>query len=493
MVSGLLLAGGARAQAPFTAGSISPYTDPATGALGALGTTATGAVVGLARGAQGTWTASDVAGPGAVAGPAVPYIDPANHELLAFAQAPSGDFIQFERIAATGAWTAYDMTTLFNLPTVAGPVAPYTDPGNGELLAFAQTPSGDFVQFERLAATGAWAAHDITAAFSLSKVAGPVVPYTDPANGELLAFARSPSGDFVQFERNSTTGAWRAFDISSLFNASTVAGPVIPYTDPGNGELIAFAQSPRGDFVQFERQASTGNWIGYDMTSLFNLSKVAGPVVPYTDPGNRELIAFSRAPNGDLVQFERPGPWTESDLTDLSGVGYVAGAVVPYADPSTHDLLAFATDPSGGALAFSRDAGGSWTAEPVPTPAPVQPVAVNQVLPVPPVSKHRGGRAVRARFVLAWTWDHTRTRLRSVRVRGLPRGARIDVRCKGDGCPRTATASAYKRLARFRRALDGRVFRAGDVMTITVSAANRRSERIAVRFRDGKAPSARLL
>jgi hypothetical protein len=37
------------------------------------------------------------------------------------------------------------------------------------------------------------------------------------------------------------------------------------------------------------------------------------------------------------------------------------------------------------------------------------------------------------------------------------------------------------------------VFKAGDVVTITVAAPGRRAERIALRIRDGREPVARLL
>jgi hypothetical protein len=444
LVMSLLIAGGAQAAGPYAAGSIIPFTDPANGELSALGTTAAGAIVQFARNAQGTWTSSDITVAGAVSGTAVPYTDPQGGGLIAFAQSPSGDFIQFARSSSTGAWVGYDMSSLYNLGQVAGPVLPYTDPQGGGLIAFAQSPSGDFIQFARNSSTGAWVGYDMSSLYNLGKVAGPVVPYTDPESGQLLAFARSPSGDLMEFARNSSTGAWTRYDITDLFGVGSVSGTVMPYTDPASGQLLAFARFSSGDLMESGRNSSTGAWTAYDITDLF-------------------------------------------------GVGSVGGTVVPYIDPATHQLLVFATDPSGDALELSRDAQGAWAAQPIPTPPPVQPVAVSQPLPVPVVPKHGGERALRVRFVLDWTWDHARTRLRAVRVIGVPRGARIEVRCRGRGCPRGAVTAGYRRLVRFRRALDGRVFRAGDIVTITVSAPERSRERIAVEIRDGKEPKARLV
>jgi hypothetical protein len=140
-------------------------------------------------------------------------------------------------------------------------------------------------------------------------------------------------------------------------------------------------------------------------------------------------------------------------------------------------------------LGFVKD----YPPAPTPTPTPVHPAPATQTLPVPaPALRSKHGR-VRAKVFLSWTWNHARTRLHGVRVRGVPHNGRISIRCAGKGCPETATTARYKHLNRFLRSLDGRVYRAGDVLTITVSAPGKQSERIAVRIRDGALPVARLL
>jgi hypothetical protein len=140
-------------------------------------------------------------------------------------------------------------------------------------------------------------------------------------------------------------------------------------------------------------------------------------------------------------------------------------------------------------LGFVKDYPPAPPPAPTPTPAPI---VTTQTLPVPKSSRAKHGR-IRARFTLQWTWNHARTRLHGMRVTGVPRDGRVEVSCSGKGCPQTATIASYKHLHRLVRSLDGRVFRAGDVLTITVSAPNKRSERIAVRIRDGALPTARLL
>jgi hypothetical protein len=139
-------------------------------------------------------------------------------------------------------------------------------------------------------------------------------------------------------------------------------------------------------------------------------------------------------------------------------------------------------------LGFVKD----YPPAPAPPPA-VEPVVESQPLPVPHKSPTSKRRRIRAKFVLDWTWNHTRTRLHAVHVTGVPRDGRIEVRCTGKGCPGTATTAGYKHLRTLLHSVAGRVFRAGDVLTITVSAPHEQSERIAVRIRDGRLPRARLI
>jgi len=140
------------------------------------------------------------------------------------------------------------------------------------------------------------------------------------------------------------------------------------------------------------------------------------------------------------------------------------------------------------------------TAGTIPPPQPaVERVVQTQALPVPaqaPASRRgrpRERRRVRATFVIGWTWNKTRTRLHRIRVTGVPRDARIEISCAGRGCPESAAAAGYKGLDGLLRSLAGRVFRAGDLLTITVTAPNKQPQRIGVRIRDGALPKARLL
>jgi hypothetical protein len=112
-----------------------------------------------------------------------------------------------------------------------------------------------------------------------------------------------------------------------------------------------------------------------------------------------------------------------------------------------------------------------------------------QVTPVP-----QGPRRVRTRFVLSWRWNGRHTTLLGVRTRNLPPNATVSVRCRGRDCRHVRTrARGPNAIRRALHSLGGRRFSAGDRLYITVTAPRRRAERIVLRIRDGRLPSARLL
>jgi hypothetical protein len=112
-----------------------------------------------------------------------------------------------------------------------------------------------------------------------------------------------------------------------------------------------------------------------------------------------------------------------------------------------------------------------------------------QLTPIP-----RGPGRVRARFVLSWRWSGGRTKLLSAQVRHLPSDSTVSMLCRGRGCSHLATqASGANGVKRALRRLGGRRFTAGDRLYVTVTAPGRRAERIVVRIRNGRIPTASLL
>jgi hypothetical protein len=91
-------------------------------------------------------------------------------------------------------------------------------------------------------------------------------------------------------------------------------------------------------------------------------------------------------------------------------------------------------------------------------------------------------------FVIAGRSRGRLTRLTDVVVRG-PRGARVSIRCRGARCPlrRTVARIGAARKVRLRSAQ--RVYRAGQVLEVRVTAPNRIGKFVRVRFRRGRAPA----
>lgn len=124
---------------------------------------------------------------------------------------------------------------------------------------------------------------------------------------------------------------------------------------------------------------------------------------------------------------------------------------------------------------------------------PTGPVVTKPVTTIIPLSGKR--RSLRVKLWLSWTWSHRTTWLRKVRVGRFPGRTRLSVGCRGRGCPRhfAATAIGGARLHRLVRRLSGKRFRAGDVLSIALTAPGYRSERAQIVIRDGRLPRTKSL
>ncbi|HET9104468.1 MAG TPA: hypothetical protein VFN55_14025 [Solirubrobacteraceae bacterium] len=147
---------------------------------------------------------------------------------------------------------------------------------------------------------------------------------------------------------------------------------------------------------------------------------------------------------------------------------------------------------SGGSGSGSGGSGsGSGGSSPPPSAGPpVVTVPRTTTLPRP-----RNRRALKIRMAIRWTWNHSATRLTSVTARSMPERTQLTLHCAGRGCPRGRTlhASGRRALHRLLRRLAGRRYRAGDHLTLMLSAPGYRPERATVVIRNGRIPRVRLL
>jgi len=108
-------------------------------------------------------------------------------------------------------------------------------------------------------------------------------------------------------------------------------------------------------------------------------------------------------------------------------------------------------------------------------PAPPPEAAPSKLSPFPVV-------------VVAGRQGERSTKVSELSVRG-PRKARVVVRCLGKRCPLRRTAAAIPQSKRLRVRKAQRVYRAGLVLEIRVTGADRVGKYTKVRFRGGRTPA----
>lgn len=276
-------------------------------------------------------------------------------------------------------------------------------------------------------------------------------------------------------------------------------GSDFPQSEAADGTWQLLPTASGAPVLGFVQRANTGSGmveIHVDALNGNGYTRISDYATQYTP---------AEAANGIMQLFGASSGITELGYIDLKDTG--SGNVEMHWETYQNGAFASAGDYASD-FPESSAGGGTWQvftpgggAAPelgfieTPPPPPVEPVVQSQPVPPPrpsPTSKGKHGR-VRVKFVFGWTWSRTSTRLHYVRVIGLPRNARIEIRCTGRGCPHAPVTAGSKYLRRVLRSLYGWRFRAGDVLRITISAPHQRSERISLRIRDGALPRARVL
>jgi hypothetical protein len=129
-----------------------------------------------------------------------------------------------------------------------------------------------------------------------------------------------------------------------------------------------------------------------------------------------------------------------------------------------------------------------------PTTTPSAPVVTTPVTVGVPQPTPRL-RALSVRMTISWTWDRAITELRNVKIGSFPIATRLLVRCLGHRCPRPAMAVATgpRGVRRLLRSLQGRRYRAGERLLISLQAPGWRPERAQIEIRPGRVPKVKLL
>ncbi|HEY5319138.1 MAG TPA: hypothetical protein VIJ20_14205, partial [Solirubrobacteraceae bacterium] len=129
-----------------------------------------------------------------------------------------------------------------------------------------------------------------------------------------------------------------------------------------------------------------------------------------------------------------------------------------------------------------------------PFPIPSTPTTgTGTTTQTPPPAPRGRRRRLRVKLALRWSWDRGRTQLVRLKVGRHPRSVTLNVICRGRGCPHPALSATARRLPRLLVVLDGRLYRAGDRVVITLRARGYAEERIELVIRNGRIPKGRLI
>ena len=327
-------------------------------------------------------------------------------------------------------------------------------------------------------------------------------------------------------------------------------------TSSGVVEIDVFWEGTHGALWRANYETSTGNWTGPSRLGMGPLSSPPTATEEGTS-GGAQIQVYWKGTNGALVEADTSGgaawsgptshgmgplgsapavaslsygnenvfwggtfgrlwqgnwdstAWNGVNLNGPISVGFgpmASAPTVAAVAPNEYDVFWVGTDSN---LWEAQLVGQTWTsvqsrgpmvsspASPTPPPAPPPSTAPGNApgtVTISPPKSVGHPRRLSIKIKMRWTWNGDRTRLRGIRLLGrFPAAAMIRVTCHGRGCPIRAGNARYPRTRRLIRTLEARVFRAGQRLTITLSAPGWISERGRVVIRNDALPLAKLL
>lgn len=237
---------------------------------------------------------------------------------------------------------------------------------------------------------------------------------------------------------------------SAVPQAANITGTALGQGVRGTAHLLMTASDPGGPGIYLAAVALDGRPV-YSGTPNAN----GGTCVSHgTGPGGAQMFGFAQ-----------PCPAVEQLALPVPTAGF---------SDAKHELTVTLVDAAGNsAPVLDRFI---TTSNPQTTPAPT--------------GRHR----VHMRFKIKWRFAGRHTRALKIWTERAPRRGRVTVRCVGRRCPRLKVKSgAPRHLERVIGSLLAGRFTAGQKLLINVAAPHLRTERIEIRIRNGKMPSARLL
>jgi peptidoglycan-N-acetylglucosamine deacetylase len=269
------------------------------------------------------WNAYDLSlstGSGPVApGPAATY-DPTAQRVQIMATGSNGHLIEFVNDGIGGrAWNAYDLSAVAG--GGGGVVGtPNIFVAKSLLEVFVRASNGDLVEYVNDGAGGhLWNVYDLSAVSG----GGPIVgtPTTISLSSTLHVYAQSWTGDLLEFVNTGGANAWSAYDLSAVTGAGRIVGSPSAIVFASSGTVHVYAQNSNGDLVEFASDGLGGRvWNAYDLSVDAGGGRFVGgsPDVVFFPPTGTVHI-YIRGANNDLLEYVNDYQvghvWNTYDLT----------------------------------------------------------------------------------------------------------------------------------------------------------------------------------
>jgi hypothetical protein len=219
-----------------------------------------------------------------------------------------------------------------------------------------------------------------------------------------------------------------------------------------------------GHAAAYASMQTDGNLVVYDSTGHALWSSATngnpGAHLDMLGDGNVDIIATS----GKVL-------WRSSTYHKGSGVSLAPRAPAAVACP--------APQPPAPPVTTTTTTTAPVVTVPVPVPAPTPRT-----------------RQLRVRLEISWTFKRATTRVHGVKVGSFPGRTKLQVQCKGRGCPRHRGKDIGKGIRgvhQLLHALVGRRYRAGTKLIVTLQAPGYRQERAELEIRFNAKPRVKLL
>ena len=184
---------------------------------------------------------------------------------------------------------------------------------------FMRSQDGHLMEWQRQSHTGEWKAFDHgTEQGSLQIEGNPTALY----NGAIHVFASSTDNRLIEFYREGPAGPMSVYDLSSGLKAPPVAGsPAAVF----NGAVHVYVRGTDNRLLEWSKEMNPSPWSVYDLSNANGSSPIAGnPAVVF----NGAMHVYARSADNRLLEWYKEmnsSPWSVYDLSNANGSGPIAG------------------------------------------------------------------------------------------------------------------------------------------------------------------------